>query len=64
MNEILAEMRIRPRNEITVPPVIRDMLNLSPGDMIRFEFYDGNICVYKAVTRRINHRHGGDGDVA
>ncbi len=59
MSETLAETRIRPRNEITVPTVIRDMLNLSPGDLLRFESDDGSICVCKAVTRKINNRGGG-----
>ena len=62
MVEILAETRIRPKNEITVPSVIRDMLNLNPGDMLRFEFVDGNICVCKAVTHKVNHFCGGRDD--
>jgi len=57
--EILAETRIRPKNEITVPPIIRDMLNLNPGDYLRFELIDGNICLCKSVTRKINNNCGG-----
>ena len=62
MAEILAETRIRPKNEITIPPLIRDILNLSPGDMIRFESCEGFICVCKAVTRKINHKINGGED--
>ena len=58
MSEILAETKIRPKNEITVPPIIRDMLNLSPGDHIRFELFDGNICVCKAITRKVSNKCG------
>ena len=62
MSEILAETRIRPRNEITVPGIVRDILNLRPGDLIRFERVDGSICVCKAVTRKINCRNEVDGN--
>ena len=61
MSEILAETRIRPKNEITIPGIVRDMLNLSSGDMIRFESFEGNICVCKVVTHKINNRNVGGG---
>ncbi len=59
MVEVLSETRMRPKNEITVPSVVRDMLNLVPGDYIRFELVDGNVCVCKAVTHKINNRSCG-----
>ena len=62
MSEILDEVKIRGRFEITVPSIVRDMLNLSPGDIMRFEQVNGNICVCKAVTRKVNHNCGGDGN--
>jgi len=62
MTEILDEVRIRGRYEITVPSILRDMLNLSPGDLLRFELVDGNICVCKAVTHKVNHNCGGNGE--
>lgn len=61
MDEILAETRIRPKNEITIPMIIRDMLNLVPGDMIRFERNNvGDVCLCKVITRKINNRCGGE----
>ena len=57
--ELLAETRVRPKNEITVPGIIRDILNISPGDMLRFEMVEGNICLCKVVTKKINHSCGG-----
>ena len=60
MVEILAETRIRPKNEITVPSVVRDMLNLNPGDLLRFEIIDGNVCICKAISRKVNNKKNGD----
>lgn len=55
MSEILAETRIRPKNEITIPGIVRDMLNLVPGDLVRFESFEGNICICKVVTRKVKN---------
>jgi len=62
MVEILAEIRIRLKNEITIPGVIRDMLNLSPSDLLRFELIEGNICMYKVITRKVNNKNVGGED--
>jgi len=60
MSEILAEIRIRSKNEITIPPSIRKLLKLSPSDILRFELLDNKICICKAVTRKINNKYGED----
>lgn len=54
MIKILSEVRIRPKNEITVPIPVRTLLKLNPGDFLRFEFIDGKICIFKVATRKIN----------
>ena len=48
------EVKLRPKNQITIPTTIIDILNLSPGDYIRFEQINGNICICKAITRKVN----------
>jgi len=60
MGEILAEIRVRSKNEITIPSIVRDVLNLSSGDIIRFENILGNICICKVITRKINNKYGGE----
>ena len=52
------EVRVRVKNQITIPTTVVDILNLSPGDYIRFEQINGNICICKAVTRKVNTNCG------
>ena len=60
MSEILAETDIRDRNVVTLPVVVRDILNTSYGDRIRFERNDhGDICICKVVSHKVNNRCGG-----
>jgi len=51
----LAETRIRPRNEITIPGIVRDVLNLCPGDLVRFEMDEGVVSICKVVTHKVNN---------
>lgn len=58
MSEILAEIRIRPRYEITLPKTVRNFFNLVPGDFIRFEKTDRSITICKSVTHKVNNKCG------
>lgn len=59
MSEILAETDIRDRNVVTLPTIVRDILNTSYGDRIRFERNDhGDICICKVVSHKVNNRCG------
>jgi len=57
--EILAETRVRPKNEITIPGNVREVLNLNPGDFVRFELDNNMIVVHKVITRKISNGRGG-----
>lgn len=59
MTDIIDEVKIRERNEITIPFLVRDILNLKPGDYLRFERKNSNMYVCKAVTHKINNNCGG-----
>ena len=57
MVEVLNKSRITNRNLITIPVKVRQLLNLFPGDLIRWELNDnGCVAVYKVVTHRVNNR--------
>ena len=55
MSEILEEARVQDRNVITIPTPVREHLKISPGDYLRFELVNGNICVHKVIFRRVNN---------
>ncbi|MFX1502931.1 MAG: AbrB/MazE/SpoVT family DNA-binding domain-containing protein [Promethearchaeota archaeon] len=55
MSDIIAEGKVRARFELTIPVEIREILNLKPGDYIRFEQNNGHIYVYKAILKKINN---------
>lgn len=64
MTEILGEVWLRERNQITVPPEVTQILNLSIGDIMRFEINDGYVCVHKAITKKVptnNYKIGENG---
>lgn len=58
MTDILDETNIRDRNVITIPSVVRDILNLNIGDRVRFERNGkGNICFCKVISHKVNSRN-------
>ena len=60
MTEILGEMRLKIKNQVTVPKAVVEILNLKIGDFIRFEQKDnGEICLCKSVTHKVNNNCGG-----
>jgi len=59
MDNVIGETWIRPKNEITVPRVLREIFNLSPGDGLRWiRLPNGNIVVKKIVSKVVNHNGG------
>ena len=63
MAEILAEADVRDRNVITIPSIVRDILNISIGSRVRFESNDsGDICFCRVVSHKVNNRCSGDVD--
>ena len=55
----LGERMVRDKNEVTLPIPVRELLNLKPGDKIRFEMNDGTVCIHKIVSRKIGNHAGG-----
>jgi hypothetical protein len=49
------ESKIRPKNQVTIPPQICDVLRASPGDFLRWELRNGILVVCKSVTRRVSN---------
>ena len=43
--------RVQDRFQMTIPRMVREHLNLSPGDLLQFEIKENNggICVHKAI---------------
>jgi len=63
MTEVLAERKIRDRFVLTLPGVVRDILNLSVSDNIRFERNDnGDVCICKVRFHKVNNKSIGDSD--
>lgn len=59
--EVLAESRVRDKNEVTIPKSVRLILNVVPYDMVRWERDDnGIIYICKVVTRKVNNKCGGE----
>jgi len=53
MTDLLGDIiQIRDRNVITLPVEVRRFLGVSVGDWIRFEVYEGNVCVHRIVPHR------------
>ena len=60
MTEILGESVLRDRNVTTLPPIIRDMWNISIGERIRWELNSsGDICVCRVISKKVNGNGGG-----
>jgi bifunctional DNA-binding transcriptional regulator/antitoxin component of YhaV-PrlF toxin-antitoxin module len=56
--ETLEETWIRPKNEITVPRQVRNLLNLAPKDGIRWILCDnGEIVIKKIVSKIVNNKN-------
>jgi len=56
MTEVLDEVKLRPKNQMTLPGIVIDILNMDVGDFIRFtKTESGDVCVCKAVTHKVNH---------
>lgn len=49
------ESKIRPKNQVTIPPEVCDFLRAEPGDFLRWEFQSNVIIVCKSVTRRVSN---------
>ena len=62
MTEKIDEIEIRDRNVVTIPIKIRRLLNVAPGDYLRFERKNGLIIICKAVTRSVpnNCKHNNE----
>lgn len=55
MTEFLVEREIRDRFVITIPSIVRDILNLNIRDRVRFERNsEGDICIFKVKSHRVN----------
>jgi len=56
MSEILGESKIRDRFVITIPLIVRDILNFNINDFVRFEINEnGDVCVCRSVTHKVNN---------
>ena len=52
---LVGESRIRPKNQVTIPPEVCEALRVDPGDFLRWELQHGVMIVCKSVTRRIGN---------
>lgn len=60
MTEIISETEIRARNVVTIPSIIRDILNIASGDRIRWERNDsGDVCICKVISHKVNNKFNG-----
>lgn len=49
-------IRVREKNEVTIPKKVREILNIEPGDYIQFDSdNDGGIVVHKIKTVKLKN---------
>ena len=55
-NKLVELVRIRDRNEITLPKKTREFLGVDVGDFIEFvELGDGGVTVHKVIPQRVEN---------
>jgi bifunctional DNA-binding transcriptional regulator/antitoxin component of YhaV-PrlF toxin-antitoxin module len=54
---LVTEAKIRDKNQITIPSELIDVLNVHPGDFLRFEVRPRAIIVSKSVTHNVPRNH-------